>query len=474
MLKLNIFITNFISNENSNIANKILFKTMFNTRELAYIIWGATVFLVLLFSKKMRKLIYKLILSALAKKLLILYLFATVYAITATLFLLNIHLWNTSLFKDTYMWFLFAALPLMVKSIKAKSTKDFAKEIARPLFTISLIFEFILSLYTFELWIELLMIPTIVFLGGLQVFSKDELKYKAVNKAVNWLITAFSLSGIIAVCIHLVKHYQDYITVINLQQFLLPIFLSALFLPFLYTLTLYTSYENAFIVLKNHFKNPKIFKYALFSTMKNFNTDLVGLQRWRRLVFVKNIQTIDEIKVGIELIKKLQKRENSNYTVAENLGWSPYVVRNLLSDKGFNMPPYEPLSDDEYSSSSSYLEINKKAILSDAMTFSIRGTENVTTQLELKLMVYDKSKDDPNSLLQMIECSNMIYYKIFGDFIPENLEFAIFDHQDYSESNSFSNISVTYEPWTNRTNGYSLSLTITHNNHVSCYENSCY
>jgi hypothetical protein len=181
------------------------------------------------------------------------------------------------------MWFLFVAFPLMFQSGRIDSFQKFLKEIIGPLIAFSIIFEYIFGLCTFALWIEILMVPALVILGGILAVSERKSEYAQVNKLLKG---TKSFSGLIAlsyIAMHLVQHYQVYANWTVLMQFVMPMFLLLLFLPLLYGVAMFVHYETAVVILNRHFRHRRMFRYAMLMTMLRFNGDLEGMNRWKQM-----------------------------------------------------------------------------------------------------------------------------------------------------------------------------------------------
>lgn len=363
------------------------------------------------------------------------------------------------------MWILFVALPLMFQSAKINSFQKFLKEIVRPLIAFSILFEYIFGLYTFALWIEILMVPALVMLGGMLAVSERKTEHAQVNKLLKGTQSIWGLTAIFFIGLHLVQNYQDYGNRMVLMQFLLPLFLSLLFLPFLYGIAMYVHYENAFVSLNRHFSQQSMFRYAMLITMVRFNGDLEGMIRWRQMVLSKNLQTRPEIDESVALIKALQKSENNPHTVNEGLGWSPYQVKDLLASKGITTSEYKNSTDDEFLAISFPTALNEEALRPDSMTYMVLGEQLVATELHLGLKIYYSEYNSSLSLIELLNCAELLYESVFGDVLPKEIKAAVLKSHNYTFSNTLATISVEKSTWTNKDQGYSMYFKVIHLRH---------
>ncbi|HET9053912.1 MAG TPA: hypothetical protein VFM90_07060, partial [Cyclobacteriaceae bacterium] len=75
--------------------------------------------------------------------------------------------------------------------------KNYFKDIVKDTLKWTVVLEFVLSLYTFSLWTELILIPVLIFLGALQGISMTDKKYEKVQNLLSTIITIISLIVVI-------------------------------------------------------------------------------------------------------------------------------------------------------------------------------------------------------------------------------------------------------------------------------------
>lgn len=438
---------------------------MFNTREIAYLIWGLLLLIVLLFSGKNRSSLFNLVKAFLCKQFLYVYLIALSYVFLCVWILYKVGIWDALLVKDTVLWFLFVALPLMYNAAKINSFQNFLRQVVRPLIAFSIVFEYIFGLYTFDWWIEILMVPVAVFIGGILAFSERKPEHRQVHKLMNGVFILIGLISLAAVVIHLFHHYTDYLKRLTAMQFIMPLCLSLMFAPFLYGIAMFTHYETAFVALKRQFKLPGVYKYAMLKAMLRFHGDLDGMERWKRMVFTKNPQTREDVDQTITLVKTLQDAEQYPHSVNEGLGWSPYQVKDLLVSKGIETPEYRNNIDEEFCSISFPFKLTDDPIFSDTITYMVLGEQLIATELHIGLKVFNGTIDNTASLKYLLQCSEMLYQSVFGEGIPDKIKNGIIKIKNATCNNELAKLSIKKELWTNQTKGYSVDFKITHNRH---------
>ncbi len=143
-------------------------------------------------------------------------------------------------------WFFTVALVMFFKINKAKDTSHF-REILKETFKWTIVIEFILNVFTFSIWAELILLPVLTVLGLSQAYAQTDKKYDQVK---NVLFNVLAVIGWTLVAIALyrtVQMYADFFSTKSLYVFLLPLILTLSLLPFLYFLSVYINYELLFI-----------------------------------------------------------------------------------------------------------------------------------------------------------------------------------------------------------------------------------
>ena len=162
--------------------------SFFSNRELALLIWLIIVLVYSLIKDKWRCYLKRIITSAFALKLIIVYITLIIYAFVIILLLYLTNIWEICLLKDTIIWLLFSALATAFTLINIKNFSYFTGLIKSNI-TVTAIVQFIINLYSFSLAIELIMLPIIVFTTALSAYSeyytKNGQDYHKVHSCLN-------------------------------------------------------------------------------------------------------------------------------------------------------------------------------------------------------------------------------------------------------------------------------------------------
>lgn len=222
-------------------------QAIFNNREIALLFWIALIVLAVLLSK-LRKSLVPIFKILTGKMFLIIFSLIGAYLFGIILLLKNLAVWQTSNLKDVLFWLFSVGLILVFKINDAKSSAYF-KGIFLSAIKWTIILEFIVNLYSFSLFTEIIILPVLVFLAMTQAVAEMDEKHKMVSK---FLQNVIAVAGLLIFSFSLYKtviNFDAVLTFQNLIVFLLPSTITILFIPFVYFLALYSTYESYFIQL---------------------------------------------------------------------------------------------------------------------------------------------------------------------------------------------------------------------------------
>ena len=222
-------------------------QAIFNNREIALLFWIALIVMALLLSKLRKSLvpIFKILTS---KMFLIIFSLIGAYLYGIILLLQNLEVWQSSNLKDVLFWLFSVGLILVFKINEAKSNAYF-KGIFLSAIKWTILLEFIVNLYSFSLLTEIIILPVLVFLAMIQAVAEMDEKHKVVSKFLQNVIALAGLSIFSYSLYKTVINFEAVLTFQNLVSFLLPSTITILFVPFVYFLALYSTYESYFIHL---------------------------------------------------------------------------------------------------------------------------------------------------------------------------------------------------------------------------------
>lgn len=387
---------------------------IFSTREISIIIWGIILLIALMFIKGMPKIIGDFLKIISSKIVIIFTSISAIYTIFIVALLWKLSIWDITFLKDTCLWFLFSSMAIIFNLHKARDF-SFFKKVIKDNVKIILVFEFIVNFYTFSLPIELLLVPTVSFIGIIQAFTeisqKQEPNHKKVASCFGKIALILSVGLIIFVVFKTIADYENLFTIYNIKSFLLPINLTLLSLPFYYGLALYMEYESLFTIIKhlNRYKSPSIPKKLIRASLLHANININKLSRIRKYHSYFN----PEKETPYSYIKRIANKPQ--YTIGTNAKLPIFndiaKMLQILSDCELGeMEEWMNKGGDYYSSSSRfyYFKSAENGILDNSMQYLLTGKETYINQVDIMLNIG-------------LEQNSQVALKIFKDLVLKTL-----------------------------------------------------
>ena len=169
-----------------------------------------------------------------------------VYVVLIVFLLYKVQLWNGRLLKDTVFWTFGEAVIVFFSLNKAKNL-DFFKDLFVDTFRWFVVIEFLINFYTFDLVIELILLPGFVLLILAFSLAKKDHQLKIIEKLSRSILAVLGISVFGFVVYKIATHYQEILNINNLLSLIHPLVMTVAFLPFAYTLALYMGYESLFV-----------------------------------------------------------------------------------------------------------------------------------------------------------------------------------------------------------------------------------
>ena len=229
--------------------------SILSTREWATLIWGCVFMLYVLCHKETRKSFWNVIVIFFDKKLRILWEIILLYVLTITMVFCYLPIWENIYIKDIIIWFLFSGLIYCMNAVSSEADETYIKKILKDNLKFTMILEFFMSTFTFNIWIELAIIPVITIITVMNVIAERKEEYKSVHKLLDSIL-AIAGFWIFYETIKIgINEYKQLNIINTLVSFMIPIVYLILIIPLEYILELYSKYEVLF--LRMTFKEEK-------------------------------------------------------------------------------------------------------------------------------------------------------------------------------------------------------------------------
>ena len=280
-----------------------------DNRETAIAVWLCIAIIWMIFKKEVRTSLLYVLKAFFLKQIIISILLMVLYIFIMVLFLSWVGIWNESQFKTTLIWSITVGLILLFRVNKISEDKTFFANAIRENFKLTILIDFIINLHVLSFWIEFILLPIIVLIGGILAIAETDEKYLIVKKLMNNISAFIGLSLLAYASWQVYIHFNQVTTFETLRSFILPILFSILYLPFIYLAIVYIAYENVFVRLQFVIKDRSLHKYVKYQLLYQFAFNIQLLPIWLKAAWSRNLNTQADIN---DLIKEIKQGESNS------------------------------------------------------------------------------------------------------------------------------------------------------------------
>ena len=274
-----------------------------NNRDISLAIWISLIFIWAISQKAVRK-SFANVLKALAARVILISWTVMLAYIALIVYLLYLsQIWEIGNLKDTVYW-LFGSGFVFYLNINQIRREGYIRKAVVDSLKVLVLIEFIVNLYVFNIWVELiLLVPILLLLGGLLGCASVYEKYKQVEGFLTTLLAIVGFGILVFVAVSIVYDIQGFFSLDNLRDFLIPILLTIGFVPFLYVCGLYSLYDSIFRRIGVFAENKRIALYAKLRTFLAFGLNLSSVRSWSREMGLLKLSEKTDI---VEAIRKFR------------------------------------------------------------------------------------------------------------------------------------------------------------------------
>lgn len=340
-----------------------------------------------------------------------------------------------------------------------KKGKSFFKHSVIDNLKILAIIQFIVSIYAFPLWVELLLVPILALVGGMSAIAERDEKHNKVKKLLGGLMIFFGITVFVWTAYMLITNFNEFGQESTFYDFIVPPLLTLFYLPFIFTVMVYSTYEQAFVRLIFPIKENKLRLTAKVYAFLFFNFRIALLDRWLNHISRERISSRRELINSFNHIRKVTKLENSVNEVPFEEGWSPYIAKDFLSNEGLATGHYNKLFDNEWHASSPMVELGG-GIIPDNITYYVEGIEGIAKILKIKLNIHDSSRSR-SSRKRLLVLAETLIQKSLNMSITESTKNALLVGEPNWECYGSKSVSVAIDFWHgHKFNGHDIKLIV--------------
>lgn len=381
-----------------------------------------------------------------------------IYILIIVYNLAEIDFWNVEQLKNTIFWSISVGVLSLFKLNSIKKDKSFFKHSILSNLKILAIIQFIVGVYTFPILVEIIVIPISALIGAMIAIADSDKKHIQIKRLLEYLLSIFGMVVIVYTLYMLVTNFGEIAKEKTFYDFIVPALLTFFYLPFIFIMMIYSTYEEVLIRLRFAINNKMLRYIAILYSVIAFNIRLDLLERWSRHIFIEHVSSHRELIDSFRHIFKVKKAEEKPIDVPKVEGWSPYKAKDFLSKEGFCTGHYNKFFD-EWQASSSMMEFGED-LIPDNITYYVQGTENIANVLKIKLNINDSSRSNfaQNKLLDL---SNVLSHASLNIELSDAMKNAILNAQVYNELHGNKRVSIEKEIWyEHKLGGYDIKFII--------------
>lgn len=437
-----------------------------NNREIAWLAWLSVVFIGILTQQQIREALWQCVKAFCAPQILRIVALMLAYVGVCTVILAAFHIWQWSNLKTTLLWTLTFALVTMLDVSRISEDDAFYGRTVNETFGATAALIFIAELESFPLAGELMLVPSLVFLGGLLAVAQTRPEVGHAKAFVESLVSIVGLSLLLYGVVCIWTRPDEFLSWATLREFAVPTLLSLMFLPFMYVLSVYMVCDRMAFRLTWSMPDAGLRSYAKTKAFFAFAGDLEAMRRWGRNVGAVRPTTKAEVDVTIREVLEARRREGNPPDVPPGLGWSPYEGKAVLEPHGLKTNDYHRSLDGVWRASSPMKELDSE-LFSNNVTFAIEGNEHAATRLKLSLNV-NNAKAAVAAMESFASMVKVLIETALPDCEAEKLIMAARSGRSRTLKASNAGVKLTREDWRNdKLSGYQLMLVITHSAYSS-------
>lgn len=402
-----------------------------NNREWALVVWFFVFVIFALISPKIEQVrqAFKGVLRALFVKAIITTLALVIIYITIIILgLTKIGLWESHQLKNTIIWAISVGALSLFKIDSAKKDSHFFRNSVLDNLKLIAIIQFVVGVYTFGFFVELILVPILAVLGAMLAIAKTDDKYHLVEKILNGVLATLGIIFILHTIYMLATSFGQFAKTQTIYNFSIPPLLTFLYLPFIFIMMIFTTYELVFVRLQYLIKEPKVRRFAKIYSMGNFHFKIKLLERWASTLPFQDTSSKEGIKNSFKQVFRMVSAETKPQKVPLREGWSPYEAKNFLLSEGFETGYYHPTVPEEWFASSPLIELGNDVIPNN-ISYYVEGSESTAKSLKLNLNVNShKSAELAHS--KLLSSVKVLLKSALGLDVPSEIETAIMNGEN--------------------------------------------
>ncbi|WP_172566488.1 hypothetical protein [Vibrio fluvialis] len=433
-----------------------------NNREIAIALWLLAISIYIFSSSKMAEVrnAFKGVMAALfVRQIMSILCLMVAYMAIVIYWLSDLELWNFEQLKNTVFWCVSVGFISLFKLEKIKRDNNFFMHSVIDDLKLLAVLQFVVGVYTFTLWVEVLLVPVLALLGAMLAIAETDRKYHQVRVFIEYCLSSFGVALIVYTLYMLITNFGEFGKEKTAYDFFVPPLLTLCYLPFVFFMLVYSTYEQVFVRLRFSIKSRFHRNAAKLYAFILFNVRLSLLERWSFQVAKANIESHSDLIDTFKYIFKVRHSEKNPKEVPKEQGWSPYKAKEFLVNEGLSTGFYNKSFEEKWLAFSP-MEEYSDSIIPDNIAYYVEGYEDVAKVLKLKVNVNDASRAQQacEKLEGMAEALSISSLNLP---LSNEMKSAILGCNSYFEKVEDKTIAFVVAHWPNhKFNGFDLKFLI--------------
>jgi hypothetical protein len=428
-----------------------------NTREQALLIWFAVGFSAALTVPGVRRAFGGLVGAFFATKLVQLYVALVAYVTAVILGLAWLGVWGWDNLKTTLIWGATFAFVTMMRGQRLIEPGA-VRRLRREIFNGAVVVVFIAQVVTLPLWGEVILVPVLILVALLLAVAETQPENAIIVPPLRFLQSSGGMLIIGYSAVNILGQWRHYATSHQLREFVLPILLSALFLPFAYAVSVWMTYESAFLKLSFVGLPKSLIRAASRRAIWSFRGDVELARRFVRDVRLQDVTDLAGTMSLIRREKALRHRERHPPPLDPSQGWSPYAAMGFLKAAGLSAGDYHPAFN-HWEAASAAPRV-RMGLASYRLSYAVSGTEHAATRLSLTLDVDEPAPEGAGAAFTSAAKQLLGHLTQAGETPPD---IAKLDGRRTAHFQSGARLRLGRRLWGDRRyGGYARELSIRH------------
>lgn len=329
-------------------------------------------------------------------------------------------------------WSLFAFLPTKMRLIEIEKDLSNLFDWVKALAGFTIVAQFITNYHTYNIWIELILMPITILASILILITENDKKARALNFIGVIIILLIAALFVLRSIKGIIDDPAPFFSLGTIELILAPVFYGLLAVPYFMIWAMVLRIDNLRLALRFSISNPQLRDRALMLAIAYSFLSRNQIEAFKREIQQARPETLDALRVAMRDAIEVVERTKQNFEVPFDQGWSPDIARSYLNSMGITTTMYQR---DRSTESGWYADggakFNEGSIESPYVFYSIEGDKHVAKAIRLEVSLFSIGRREAAQAAfkaTFIE----VWENSMGEELPDELADAVMNCRPYS------------------------------------------